>query len=71
MTSSILIVDDSPENIQLVASFLRAGRLYLSFAQDGPSAVEMAKKTASDLILIDIYDAGSGGYEVCARLKGR
>ncbi len=69
MTSSILIVDDSPENIQLVASFLRRDDYILSFAQDGPSAVEMAKKTASDLILIDIMMPGAGGYEVCARLK--
>lgn len=69
MTFSILIVDDSPKNIQLVASFLRRDDYVLSFAQDGPSAIEMAKTAVPDLILLDIMMPGMDGFEVCAQLK--
>lgn len=64
----ILIVDDTPANIKVLAEMLR--RDYdLAVATDGPQALKMARDRTPDLILLDIMMPGMDGYEVCRRLK--
>jgi len=64
----ILIVDDTPANIKIMAEMLR--RDYdLSVATDGPQALELAVTEPPDLVLLDIMMPGMDGYEVCRRLK--
>lgn len=65
----ILIVDDIPENLQVVASTLEPEGYQLRFAEDGESALEAVAGEAIDLILLDIMMPGMDGFEVCARLK--
>lgn len=67
--SKILIVDDVPKNIQLVANFLTKVGYQINFAVDGASAIEHASKGEFDLILLDIMMPGIDGFEVCATLK--
>ncbi|MBW4520277.1 MAG: response regulator [Scytolyngbya sp. HA4215-MV1] len=65
----ILIVDDTPENLDLLAKMLAKHGYELYCAADGLSALEMAKIDPPDLILLDIMMPGLDGYEVCKRLK--
>ncbi|MBF0140390.1 MAG: diguanylate cyclase [Magnetococcales bacterium] len=65
----ILIVDDIPANIALLAEILR-GQYAISAAINGSIALEIASSEHPDLILLDIMMPGMDGFEVCTRLKG-
>lgn len=65
----ILIVDDVPANVQVLASCLK-DNYHIKVAMDGPRCLELvAVKPAPDLILLDIEMPGMDGYEVCQKLK--
>ncbi|HAT50364.1 MAG: diguanylate cyclase [Nitrospirae bacterium] len=64
----ILIVDDVPANIKLLAEMLR-DRYTLFIATDGHVALEVAQSEHPDLILLDIMMPGMDGYAVCTKLK--
>ena len=66
---SILVVDDSPQNIQAITSLLKA-EYVVKAATNGDRAIAMAAgPDAPDLILLDVVMPGMDGYEVCRRLK--
>ncbi len=66
---TILIVDDHPANIHLLAEAL-AEEYEIVVATSGQEAIELALAgDAPDLILLDILMPGMSGYEVCERLK--
>jgi two-component system sensor histidine kinase/response regulator len=69
MTETILIVDDTATNIQLVAALLDPMGYELSFANSGADALEQVKETKFDLILLDIMMPEMDGIEVARRLK--
>ncbi len=65
----ILVVDDTPVNIKILADLLRQDYL-LSVATSGPDALEIAfGQDRPDLVLLDIMMPEMDGYEVCQRLK--
>lgn len=65
----ILIVDDTPENIDVLGGILRAD-YRRSVALDGEKALKIAASDdAPDMILLDVMMPGMDGYEVCRRLK--
>jgi diguanylate cyclase (GGDEF)-like protein len=65
----LLIVDDSPANIQALAQLL-AGDYRIKVATNGLRCLELAsEETGPDLILLDIDMPDMTGYEVCAKLK--
>lgn len=68
---TVLLVDDVPANIQLLAGFL--SDLYeIKVATSGKRAVELATSTPQpDLILLDIEMPEMNGYEVCQKLKNQ
>ncbi|MCK5165411.1 MAG: response regulator [Desulfobacula sp.] len=66
--STILIVDDTESDIDLLLETLGAG-YDVSVATDGKSALENIAQEIPDLILLDIMMPGMDGYEVCKRLK--
>jgi phosphoserine phosphatase RsbU/P len=67
--SRILVVDDTPANIKILADLLRTDYL-LSVATSGADALEIAgSKDRPDLVLLDIMMPEMDGYEVCRRLK--
>ena len=69
--NSILIVDDTPENLRLLGDMLELEGYEVMVATNGPDALENARRTPPpDLILLDIMMPGMDGYEVCRRLKG-
>ncbi|MBK7265497.1 MAG: response regulator [Ignavibacteriales bacterium] len=64
----ILIVDDAPENIDVLGSVLKDFKK--SAAINGELALKLANgKNRPDLILLDIMMPGMDGFEVCRRLK--
>ena len=64
----VLIVDDEPANINLVAEILH--NLYeIRIATNGMTALSMIEKVKPDLILLDINMPQMNGYEVAAKLK--
>jgi diguanylate cyclase (GGDEF)-like protein len=64
----ILIVDDVPENIEVLAAAL--GDEYEAiFAMSGEEAIEIASNQRIDLILLDIMMPEVDGYEVCRLFK--
>ncbi len=64
----ILIVDDTPENIDTLGTLL--GNYKRMVALSGEKALALAVKDPKpDLILLDIMMPGIDGYEVCRRLK--
>jgi len=65
---TVLVVDDAPANLSLLASLLN--RHYrVRLAASGAKALELAQRTAPDLILLDVMMPEMDGYEVCRRLK--
>lgn len=67
--ASVLIVDDMPANIQLLAEALKSD-YRIRVANQGTKALEIARSdTPPDLILLDIMMPGMDGYEVCQKLK--
>ena len=66
---TVLLVDDAPENIQVVNSILKD--IYkIRIATNGPKALNLAKADPlPDLVLLDVMMPGMDGYEVCQRLK--
>nr|WP_319494057.1 two-component system response regulator [uncultured Desulfobacter sp.] len=66
---TILIVEDSPENIDVLAGILKKD-YRLKIATNGEKALNiMAQPEFPDLILLDIQMPGMDGYEVCRTLK--
>ncbi len=66
---TILIVDDSPENISVLGEILKP-YYRRQVATNGENALKLIEKGPHpDLILLDIMMPGIGGYETCKRLK--
>lgn len=66
---TILIVDDEPANIQVLAACLKH-RYRIKVAISGQQCLAMlAEQEKPDLILLDIEMPGMNGYEVCEKLK--
>lgn len=64
----ILIVDDEPFNLKVLKQILQDD-YRLSFAKNGPDALELVAKDQPDLILLDVMMPGMTGLEVCKQLK--
>jgi CheY-like chemotaxis protein len=67
-TNSILIVEDSELNIEIISAILGDGYI-LYVARTGQEGIDMAKSLLPDLILLDIVLPGIDGYEVIKILK--
>jgi len=65
---TILVVDDTPENIKVVVGILR-NQYKVKAEIEGAAAIEIASNTPPDLILLDIMMPEMNGYEVCQQLK--
>jgi diguanylate cyclase (GGDEF)-like protein len=66
---TILIVDDSPENITVLGALLRTD-YNIRVATNGEKALKiMESDNLPDLILLDVMMPGIDGYEVCRKLK--
>ena len=58
ITNTILVVDDTPTNLEVLFDFLSNAGFKVLFAEDGESALETVNYAAPDLILLDILMPG-------------
>lgn len=65
---TIMIVDDTPINLQILIEVL-GGEYEIVFATNGRDAIAMAEVNHPDLILLDIQMPDMSGYEVCKTVK--
>jgi len=65
----ILIVDDNPENLDILQARLASHGYEILTARDGEEALATAREKRPDLILLDIMMPKLDGIEVCRRLK--
>jgi two-component system, cell cycle sensor histidine kinase and response regulator CckA len=65
----ILVVDDTPTNLEVLFNLLGNSGLRVLIAENGESAIEKAHYAPPDLILLDVVMPGMDGFETCRRLK--
>ncbi len=65
----ILIVDDTPANLRLLAGMLSEQDYRVRPVSDGEAALKAVQASIPDLILLDINMPGMNGYEVAHKLK--
>jgi CheY-like chemotaxis protein len=66
---TIMIVDDTKDNINILRQFLAKFGFKTTVAFNGEMALDLIPKLKPDLILLDVMMPGIDGYEVCIRLK--
>ena len=69
MNERILIVDDTPANIQILADILKREGYQLSIATNGKQALEVLQKIRPDLVLLDVMMPEMDGFETCRQMK--
>lgn len=68
---TLLIVDDTPENIKVLFKFLRDTGFKVLVAQDGEDGIRKAEQASPDLILLDVMMPKMNGFEACQVFKSK
>ncbi|MEZ8030285.1 two-component system response regulator [Enterovibrio norvegicus] len=68
--ATVLVVDDTPENLVFVSEMLR-DKYEVKAATNGQTALAIVEKFSIDLILLDVVMPGMDGYEVCRQIKAK
>src|SRR3954451_22291333 len=66
----VLIAEDEPAMLSLVARHVRSLGFSVVEASEGDVAWELAQKHRPDLVILDVMMPGMSGWEICKRLKG-
>jgi class 3 adenylate cyclase len=69
MKAKILVVDDTPMNVKLLADLLSAKGYAVVTAAAGPEALTRIDEEHPDLVLLDVMMPGMTGYDVCRRIR--
>lgn len=69
MSSTILVVDDSPMLREMISGLLHKSGLTISVAQDGQEAKEKIAADPPDLVVLDVVMPNMNGYELCRWVK--
>ena len=67
--STVLIIDDNPDNLSFAVYSLEENGFNVVVAQDGSSGLKRAQDTQPHLILLDVLMPNMDGFETCRRLK--
>lgn len=68
-TKKILVVDDEPDLVELVAYNLRKEGFTVSAASNGEDAFEKIRKNGFDLVILDLMLPGIQGADVCRKIR--
>jgi signal transduction histidine kinase len=71
LDGTLLIVDDTPENIKVLFKFLRDAGFKVLVAQDGEDGLRKAEQALPDLILLDVMMPKMNGFEACQLFKSK
>jgi adenylate cyclase len=69
MSQKILVVDDTPVNVKLLADLLGAKGYTVATAASGKEALDKIEAEPPDIVLLDVMMPGMNGYEVCKKLR--
>lgn len=67
--NTILVVDDTPSNLQVLFDVLSEENYRVAIAKNGETALQRVRSSQPDLILLDVMMPGIDGFETCVRLK--
>ena len=67
--STVLVVDDNVQNLELLVAYLDGLGCKVDTAADGVEALEKVRDAAYDLILLDVMMPRMSGFEVCRKIK--
>lgn len=67
--AKILVVDDTPQNVKLLADLLTVKGYEVCTAANGEQALEQVAKEKPDLVLLDVMMPGLSGYDVCRKIR--
>lgn len=65
----ILVVDDNPDNTEIVRQYLEIRGYPVSVARDGDEALALFETVKPALVLLDVMMPGRDGWEVCRIMK--
>ncbi|NKB65893.1 MAG: response regulator [Candidatus Latescibacteria bacterium] len=65
----LLLVDDTPANLDVLCALFETQGADIALARDGAQALKVAARLQPELILLDVIMPGLDGYTVCRRLK--
>ena len=68
-SGKILIVDDNPDNLKVLYTYLKSAGFEVLVAEDGVAGIEVVQHSQPELILLDVMMPGMDGFEVCRNLK--
>jgi DNA-binding NarL/FixJ family response regulator len=69
--SIVLVVDDSPDTLNLLIDALEGAGMTTLVARDGHAALDLLDRVEPDAILLDAVMPGIDGFETCRRIKTR
>ncbi|MEO5786576.1 MAG: response regulator [Casimicrobiaceae bacterium] len=67
--AKVLVVDDTPQNVKLLADLLAVKGFEVATAVNGEEALASVARDLPDIVLLDVMMPGLSGYDVCARLR--
>ncbi|HUG40795.1 MAG TPA: diguanylate cyclase [Longimicrobiales bacterium] len=70
-TALILVVDDNPDNLEIISTRLRFRGYDVATAERGDAAIAQVHETTPDLILLDVMMPDMDGYEVARRIRAQ
>lgn len=65
----LLLIEDTPDLIEIISEFLEGRGHQLDIAYNGPSGLGFALEKDYDVIILDVMLPGMDGLEVCSRLR--
>jgi CheY-like chemotaxis protein len=65
----VLVVDDNPQNTELVSAYLETLPVEVATAIDGVEAMAQAERFRPDVVLLDVMMPRMSGFEVCQKIK--
>lgn len=69
--AAVLIVDDVPDNLDILCRSLGRADYDVLVATSGVQAIDIATRARPELILLDVMMPGMDGHETCRRLKAQ
>ncbi|MEW5992236.1 MAG: response regulator transcription factor [Chloroflexota bacterium] len=67
--ASVLVVDDEPQIVEVVAAYLRREGYAVSTAADGDQALERLREAPPDLVVLDLMLPGRSGFDVLREMR--
>ena len=66
---SILVVDDNPDNVDIIRHYLEARGYPITVAHDGEEALALYETVKPSIVLLDVMMPGRDGWDVCRVMK--